>query len=196
MQLILVRHGKPDVPAQGPTANPPLGALGHQQADHAAAVLANEPIERIVSSGMKRADATATPLAKKLGMAVEIIPDLGEIDRWGGHYASIETLRAKGGEPWARFKSDPLGFFGIDADRFRAGVLSGFAEVLSGPERTVAVFTHGFPINIMLSQALNLKHDARFVPAYASFTRLAGRSIDALTVVSVNESGHVPEALR
>ena len=48
----------------------------------------------------------------------------------------------------------------------------------------------------MLSQALNLKHDARFVPAYASFTRLAGRSIDALTVVSVNESGHVPEALR
>ena len=192
MHLILVRHGKPDVPTSGPTANPPLGEIGAQQAEHAAQVLCHEPIERIVSSGMARADSTAMPLAQKLGRPIDIIVDLGEIDRWGGEYSSIEMLRAAGGEPWQRFRNDPLGFFGVDAARFRAGVLAGFTEVLSGPERTVAIFTHGFPINILLSHALGLHHDARFVPAYASFTRLAGKSVDTLTVVSVNEGGHIP----
>jgi broad specificity phosphatase PhoE len=196
MHLILVRHGKPQVPSEGSTANPPLGIVGHDQAHVAAAALRHEPIERIVSSGMQRADATAAPLAELLGMSVDIIPDLGEIDRWGGSYASIEMLRAEGGTEWQRFKDDPLGFFGIDAAAFRAGVLDGFAQVLAGPQRTVAVFTHGFPINIILAHALGIAHDARFVPAYASFTRLAGKSVDALTVVSVNESGHVPGALR
>lgn len=193
MQLILVRHGKPDVPAHGPTNDPPLGEIGHAQAERAARMLRHEPIERIVSSGMKRADATAAPLAAHLGLPVEIVPDLGEIDRWGGRYASIEMLRADGGETWQRFKEDPLGFFGVEPAPFRAAVLAGFTSVLAGPERKVAVFTHGFPINILLAHALGIDHDARFVPGYASFTRLAGRGIDALTVVSVNEGGHLVE---
>ena len=192
MQLILVRHGKPEVAKQEPTADPPLGTIGLEQAVQAAHALRHEPIERIVSSGMRRADATAAPLAEMLEKPVEIVSDLGEIDRWGGRYASIETLRADGGANWQAFKDDPLGFFGVDAIAFRAGVLGGFAQLLGGSERTVAVFTHGFPINIILSHALGLNHDARFVPGYASFTRLAGKSIDALTVVSINESGHVP----
>ena len=196
MHLILVRHGKPQVPSEGPTANPLLGAIGYEQARVAAEALRHEPIERIISSGMQRADATAAPLAELLGMPIDIIPDLGEIDRWGGSYASIEMLRAEGGSEWQRFKDDPLGFFGVNAAAFRAGVLRGFAQVLAGPQRTVAVFTHGFPINIILAHALGIAHDARFVPAYASFTRLAGKSVDALTVVSVNESGHVPGVLK
>ena len=196
MQLILVRHGKPEVAKQEPTANPPLGPVGLEQAIHAANALRHEPIERIISSGMRRADATAEPLAALLGKPVDIVPDLGEIDRWGGRYASIETLRADGGEKWQAFKDDPLGFFGVDAKAFRAGVLSGFSQLMGGSERTIAVFTHGFPINIILSHALGLNHDARFVPAYASFTRLAGKSINALTVVSINEAGHVPGVLR
>jgi broad specificity phosphatase PhoE len=196
MHLILIRHGKPEVPTNGPTANPPLGQTGTEQAEHAARALAQEPIERIISSGMFRADATAHALSQKISRKIDIIEELGEIDRWGGEYASIETLRAAGGHEWQRFRDNPLGFFGIDADRFRAEVLAGFAQVLSGPERVVAIFTHGFPINILLAHALGIAHDARFVPSYASFTRLAGKSIDALTVVSVNESGHIPGALK
>jgi broad specificity phosphatase PhoE len=193
MQLILVRHGKPEVPDNGPTSDPPLGTVGIEQAERAARILRHEPIERIVSSGMRRADATAAPLADYLNLPVEIVPDLGEIDRWGGRYASIEMLRAEGGDTWAQFKEDPLGFFGVDPAAFRAAVLSGFTSVLAGQERKVAVFTHGFPINIVLAHALSIAHDARFVPGYASFTRLAGRTIDALTVVSINESGHLAD---
>jgi broad specificity phosphatase PhoE len=197
MQLILVRHGQPEVPRTSPTGNPPLSDTGHAQARHAADVLKLERVDRIVSSGMLRADATAKPLADALGLRIEVHPDLGEVDRWGGEYANIETIRAKGAEEWRRFLAAPLEYFGIDANRFRTETLEAFRAVMYGDtDSKIAVFTHGFPINIALSHALGLNNDARFVPAYASLTRLAGKSFDSLTVVSVNEHGHIPEMLR
>ncbi len=197
MRLILVRHGQPDVPTSGHTGNPPLTARGHEQAAKVAAALRGERIDRIVSSGMARADETAAPLAAALSKSVDIITDLGEIDRWGGNYASIEAIRHKGPVEWSKFLSGPLAYLGIDAEKFTRETLAGFASVLNGgEEKTIAVFTHGFPINLLLSHALGLKDEARFVPSYGSFTRLAGKSLDALTVVSVNESGHIPEGLK
>jgi broad specificity phosphatase PhoE len=197
MQLILVRHGQPEVKASGTPGNPPLSARGLEQAQHAATALQKEPIHRIVSSGMDRADATARPLAEALGTPITIHPDIGEIDRWGGDYANIESIREKGRDEWKRFLAAPLAYFGIDADRFRAETLAGFGDIMNGgDEETVAVFTHGFPINLMLSHVLGLRDEARFVPNYASITRLSGRSFDGLTVVSVNETGHLPGELK
>jgi broad specificity phosphatase PhoE len=197
MHLILVRHGQPEVPRTGPTGNPPLSANGYAQARHAADVLGTERIDRIVSSGMLRADATAKPLADALGLSIEVHLDLGEVDRWGGEYANIETIRQRGPDEWRRFLAAPLDYFGIDADKFRTETLDAFRNVMNGDnDSKVAIFTHGFPINIMLSHALGLNNDARFVPSYASLTRLSGRSFDTLTVVSVNEHGHIPEALK
>jgi broad specificity phosphatase PhoE len=197
VQIILVRHGQPEVPRTPPTGNPPLSLHGHAQARHAANALKTERIDRIVSSGMLRADATAKPLADALGLKIEVHPDLGEVDRWGGEYANIETIREKGAEEWRRFLAAPLNYFGIDADKFRAETLDAFRAVTMGDnDSKIAIFTHGFPINIVLSHALGLNNDARFVPGYASLTRLSGRSFDALTVVSINEHGHIPEGLK
>lgn len=196
-RLILVRHGEPDVPRSGPTSNPPLSQRGAAQSEQLAAVLAEEPITRIWSSGMIRADATAAPLAARLSKAVTPLPGLGEIDRWGGDYANIELIREKGRDEWRRFLADPLGYFGVDAAMFRSEALEAFAAIIDEADDDVVVaFTHGFPINILLSHCLKLDHDARFAPAYGSFTRLSGRSIDGLSVVSVNETGHLPGALR
>jgi broad specificity phosphatase PhoE len=195
--LILVRHGQPDVAATQGAANPPLTARGHQQAKAAAAVLSAERIDRIVSSGMIRADDTAKPLAVALNREIETLHGLGEIDRLGGPYVSIDAIREKGAYEWRKFLAAPLAYFGIDAAHFRAETLSAFEVIVNGEaSETVAVFTHGFPINILLSHALGLESEARFVPSYASITRLSGRSLDALTVISVNEAGHIPEALR
>jgi broad specificity phosphatase PhoE len=197
MQLILVRHGQPDVPTSGHTGNPPLTERGHEQALHAAYALRRHRIDRIISSGMVRADETAAPLASALSLPIDIVADLGEVDRWGGEYASIDAIRHKGAEEWSKFLSGPLAYFGVDPVKFRSETLEAFASVLNGgEEKTVAIFTHGFPINLLLSHALGLKDEARFVPSYGSLTRLAGKSVDALTVVSVNESGHIPERLK
>jgi broad specificity phosphatase PhoE len=197
VQLILVRHGQPDVPTSGRTGNPPLSKRGFDQAEHAAAVLKHEAINRIISSGMIRADSTAKPLADALGLNIELHPHLGEVDRNGGDYASIEAIKEKGHGEWRRFLSSPLAYFGVDPDQFRNETLNAFRNVMNGSnDQRIAIFTHGFPINILLSHALGLNDDARFVPTYASITRVAGKSFDALTVVSVNESGHIPEELK
>lgn len=199
MELILVRHGHPDVPLQSHTGNPPLSARGIQHALHVATALKVEPIERIVSSGMRRADATAEPLADALGLVVETHADLGEIDRWGGEYANVETIRQKGPEELQRFRDAPIAYFGIDADRFRRETLAAFRSILhDGKGAKIALFTHGFPINILISHVLGIghEHDTQFVPSYGSISRISGQSFDALTMTSWNENSHIPETLK
>ena len=58
--------------------DPRLTELGHSQAAEAAEVLARHPITRIVASPYTRALQTATPLAKKLGLPIEIDPLIRE----------------------------------------------------------------------------------------------------------------------
>ncbi|QMW23520.1 histidine phosphatase family protein [Sandaracinobacteroides saxicola] len=193
MQLILIRHGQPLV---GPdlAGDPPLSPEGQVQASITANLLAAEPIDRIVSSGMIRADATAAPLARALSLPIEPQPLIAETDRLTGRYASLETVRARGRDEWLRFLTDPLPYFGVDAAAFRADVLAGFAAILAGGGSTVAVFTHGFPINILLSHALRIPGEARFVLGYGSVTRLGARTLKRLTPYSINETAHIAAA--
>ncbi len=190
MNLVLVRHGRPEEPTAAAPSNPPLSAEGLTQAEITAVRLSGEPVTRIVSSGMRRADATAQPLARRLALPIETDPRLGEVDRNGGQYASMETVRARGPEHWRRFLADPIGYFGVDGSAFIAEVKAGFAAVLDGRGGTTVAFTHGFPINILLAHTLGLAEITRFIPDYASITRLRGPTLDRLTVVSINETAH------
>jgi len=192
MQLLLVRHGRPDLSGRPEAGDPPLSADGERQAAAAAVLLAEAGVDRLVASGLRRARATAEPLARRLGLEIETNELVGEIDRVCGRYASVETVRQRGSEHWQRFLADPIGYFGADGERFRIEVLDGFRQLLhrGGGDR-VAVFTHGFPINILLAHALGFSEMTRFIPYYGSVTRLAGRSLDRLTVLSVNETGHL-----
>lgn len=74
--------------------DPGLTELGRSQADWAAGILAERPIQRIVSSPYTRALQTATPLAERLGLPIAIEPLIRE------HYhftcdigSSASTLR-------------------------------------------------------------------------------------------------------
>lgn len=58
--------------------DPRLTELGHVQAAQAAEILARRPIARIVASPYTRALQTATPLAKALGLPIEIDPLIRE----------------------------------------------------------------------------------------------------------------------
>jgi len=197
MQIILVRHGQPDAEGHGPQYDPPISSRGQAQAAHVARVLAVEPITRLLSSGMARADMTAAPLANALGLPLVIDAGLGEVDRGGREYVGLDSIRQRGTAEWSRFMAGPLEYYGVDPVRFRAETLAAFDAILRSDDAdTVAVFTHGFPINILLAHVLGLDHDARFVPSHASITRLVGRALSQLTVVSVNEHGHIPADLR
>jgi len=194
VKLVLVRHGRPDEDERERPHDPPLRADGIEQARAVAARLAREGITRIVSSPMMRARQTAQPLADRLGLPIEEVDGWAEADRHVDRYRSTETLRALGSDEWSRFLDDPIAFFGGDATTFRRSVLDALAATIGDrpSNEHVAVFTHGLPINVVLSHALGLARIVHFAPGYASMTRLRALSGGAIGVASVNERGHLP----
>lgn len=197
MKLVLVRHGRPDEEDRQRPHDPPLRADGWRQAETVAAVLARDGVNRIVSSPLLRAHQTAQPLARRLGLPIEVIDGWAEADRHLDRYRSNETLRALGDAEWARFLKDPLAFVGVDAQRFRADVLGALRAVARhDPAAHVAVFTHGLPINLVLAHLLGLQGLTNFPPHYGSITRLRVHDDTRIAVVSINETGHhrLPDA--
>jgi len=193
MKIVLVRHGRPDEGHAERPHDPPLAEEGRRQARAAAALLAREGIHRIVASPLLRAQQTAEPLVERLGVAAEIVDGWAEADRHLDRYRSVETLKAMGRGEWQRFLADPVRYMGGDTATFRSGVLGALAALLaSGPRDThVAVFTHGLPINVVLSHALGLARIVHFPPGYGSVTRLRARDLQTIGIVSVNETGHL-----
>jgi broad specificity phosphatase PhoE len=82
MIVHLIRHGVTD--RNGThyigRSNPPLNATGLAQAEELAGLLGSRPIHRLFSSPLQRAVQTATPLSRRLGVAVVLEPALMEFD--------------------------------------------------------------------------------------------------------------------
>jgi broad specificity phosphatase PhoE len=192
VKLVLVRHGRPDEGNSERPQDPPLHEEGRHQAHAVVKILAGEGITRVASSPLLRARQTAEPLAQKLGLPIDIIDGWAEADRHLDRYCSIETLRARGEAEWQRFLADPVRYLGGDPVAFRSTVSAALDSMLaeSGPHAHVAVFTHGLPINIVLSRVLGLQRIVHFQPGYGSITRLSARGTERIGIVSVNESGH------
>ncbi len=191
MRLILIRHGQPDEADTNSPHDPPLTGAGRQQALAVADLLQKESITRIICSPLLRARQTAQPLASLTGLPLQVMDGWAEADRHTSRYRSTETLRALGDQEWEKFLSDPITYLGCDPLAFRQEVLQSLQDTVSQtPEGRVAVFTHGMPINVVLSHILGLEKIVHFAPGYGSVTRLRARSTAEMGVVSVNELWH------
>jgi broad specificity phosphatase PhoE len=83
--LLLVRHGETDWNADGRLqghTDRPLSDYGRRQARLLAGELEAEKLEAIYSSDLDRARETAEVVGERLGLPVELDPDLREKD-WG-----------------------------------------------------------------------------------------------------------------
>jgi len=123
-----------------------------------ATVLAREGIDRIVCSPQQRAIDTAAPLVKALGLELEIIEGLAEVDHLTNlPYRSVETLRAELPHRWAEFVASPARFLGRDPVAYREGVIATFADLIGQARgKRVAVFSHGMTIKTVLNAVLGL----------------------------------------
>ena len=149
-RLLLVRHGQSVWNADGRwqgQADPPLSPLGEEQASDAAPRLAAFGFSHLVASDLQRARRTAEIVGAVLGLAVEIDPDLREIDvgdwtgmtraeieaRWPGELADWSEGRSEstiGGEPRAHLTA-----------RARSALLRAAAE--GEPGGRVLLVSHG-----------------------------------------------------
>jgi len=195
MDLVWVRHAEPERIATGTgvPANPPLTAAGREQAQRLADWLAHEHIDRIVSSPQRRAVETAEPLAKALGLTVEVLDGLVEYDVQADHYIPVEELRATKDERWLAMVEGRWGEFGgEDPTAFTARVARTVDEIVTGhPGETVVAVCHGGVINVALAGVLGLTRPLWFDPVYTSISRMVASRTGVRSIVSLNERAHL-----
>jgi probable phosphoglycerate mutase len=196
VQLLLIRHALPLRSEPGQGSNPHLSDEGVQQAQRLPEALKRFPLSRLVSSPQQRSIQTAQPVAAALGLPVDIDDRLAEYDRDMAVYVPIEQVRAENPEEWARLADGHLPS-GVDEAAFRARITAAIDDVVAAAdhEDTVAVFSHGGVINVLLHQILGTRRLLSFPVDYTSITRLLYARSGQATVVAVNGTEHVWDLL-
>jgi 2,3-bisphosphoglycerate-dependent phosphoglycerate mutase len=195
MELVLIRHAQPRrvVDADGP-ADPELSDLGHDQARLLAAYLADERIDVVIASPLRRARQTAAPVAEVHGLTVEVSDGLAEYDKESGEYIPVEQLRAENLPGWQDVLTGNVHrAAGVDPHEFRKEVVAAVEEIVEAhPGQNVAAVCHGGVINAYLTHVLHLDDPSGFFyPNYTSIHRVAAARNGARTVLSLNETAHL-----
>jgi len=162
--LYLVRHGETDHNADGRAmgqTDVPLNAHGLEQARQTAAFLRRYPIERILSSDLGRAVATAQPLADALGVVVEPDARLRELSFGILEGKTVAECAEEDPESVARWRTGdfdatlPGGESRRSLMRRTRAVLE---EIKAGPHAHVALFSHGGTINALHTHMIEHGH--------------------------------------
>src|SRR5947199_5460681 len=193
MELLLIRHAEPVriEDATGP-ADPNLHERGVKQAERLAAYLAEEPLEGLFSSPMRRAQETAAPVAKAHNLPIVIDDELSEFDREATSYIPIEELRATKDERWLAMVEGRLDEYETDPGVFQQGVVAAVERVIDqNPGRKVAVVCHGGVINAYVGHILGIERLMWFEPAYTSIHRVNASRSGVRSVAALNEVPHL-----
>ena len=192
MDLILVRHALPvRIDGGDGPADPDLSEAGRAQAEALASWLAEERIDAIWSSPMRRARQTAAPLEAATGLTAEIDPELREFDADEAHYIPMEELRGTDDPRW-RELIERLG--SPEQYAFRDLAAAAVERVVAAhPGQTVVVVCHGGVVNAYLSKILHIDRPLFFEPTYTSISRVRAASSGVRSLVSVNEIPHMPD---
>jgi 2,3-bisphosphoglycerate-dependent phosphoglycerate mutase len=195
MDLLLIRHALPvRIEGGDGPADPELSDEGWRQAGALAAWLADEDIDVMVASPLRRAQETAEPLASLLELDVATVDGLAEFDRNAPWYIPIEELKAADDPRWHAMLA---GEWDLDPDEFQRSVVEAVDGIIADhPGRTVAAVCHGGTINAYLSAVLGLENLMFFVPDYTSVSRVRASRSGPRSLVTLNETAHLRFANR
>ncbi len=192
MELLVIRHALPEaeVRSDGP-ADPPLSPLGLQQAEATAEFLADEMVDAIVTSTMRRAIQTGQPLVDRLGLIPERLDGLKESDHRRSNYTPAEDMDADH-EVVREFMEDPLRMFSDGYEPFRDRVQKTFDDIVAAQRgRTVAVFCHSMVASVYIQTLLGHDDPFALISDYCGISRIAASSTGVRTLRSVNETAHL-----
>lgn len=177
----LLRHG--EVAAGGwafrGSTDTPLSETGWRQMRAAGSLLAGEPFSQIASSPMQRCCRFAGELAAGLGVPLNDLPDMREMDFGEWEDKGMQELEAEHGELLRRFWQSPVGIHppgGEAFDCFASRVVEAWEAWLfgaSGEHRLLVA--HGGVIRVLLAHLLDMPLPAmwRLYLPYASWSRVS-----------------------
>jgi probable phosphomutase (TIGR03848 family) len=195
--LLLVRHGMTPVTGTRLTGWAPgfhLSAEGREQSELLAERLSPLPVRAVYSSPLERCRETAEPLALRLGLSVEVRPELGEVrfgDWTGRTLAQLRRTRL-----WRSVQLTPsnVRFPGgesfLEVQERAVGGLLSIAD--AHPEGFVAVFSHADVIKLLLAHFAGIHQDSfqRLVVDPCSVS-VVGLRDGMPRVVRVNDTGDI-----
>jgi probable phosphoglycerate mutase len=194
MELLLIRHALPErVETQdGSPADPPLSAIGRAQAERAARWLAAEKIGAVYASPMRRARETAEPIARAIGIEIEVDPGLVEMDHLSEVYVPLEQLKAEDYPRWQALIQQGGLYAGVDLAAFRYNVVTSVERAIaSHPGGRVAIVCHGGVINAWAGHVLGISDPFFLDVAYTGVSRFLAASTGERSVRSLNETAHL-----
>ena len=185
--LLLIRHGENDflkkgrLPGRLPGIH--LNPRGLVQAAALAASLAKLPIKAVYSSPLERAVETAQPLARALGLEVQLRPGLldGDVGSWQGM-----SLKNLGRKPiWKLVQQSPSLVRFPEGESFlevQARIVSELQALCTShkPKDLLAVVFHADPIKLAIAHYVGLPLDR--------FQRL-GISAASVSILQVGPGG-------
>jgi len=159
-RLVLWRHGQTRWNVEGRfqgQSDIPLDAVGEQQAERAARLLAGLRPDAIVSSDLVRAMATAAPLARLTGLTVATDKDLRE--RFGGLWEGLTDTEIRTRYPAEHAAWTPPGgeSSAVVAER-AVGALERIAASMA-PGTLVVVVSHGAAIRLGAARLLGFPEE-------------------------------------
>ena len=193
MEVIVVRHGRPEIErrAEG-IADPGLDPHGVWQAERVSTWLAHEAVDAIVASPKARACDTIRPLARHLGLDIEVEPGFDEIDRNSPVYVPTDLWATHGQDLLTALGEGRYAEIGYDApEEFTERIHATWRHFVERrPGRTVVLACHGGTIREILRAVLGEAAPSFHVRVeYASITRIRVEQHRSV-VVSINETGH------
>jgi 2,3-bisphosphoglycerate-dependent phosphoglycerate mutase len=196
VQLLLIRHAETvRVQSETGVADPGLTPNGLRQAELLADwLLANERLDHLVVSPLRRARQTVAPIAGRFSMEPEVVNELAEFDANASSYIPMEEMKANRDQRlqamidgrWADFDAK------VDPAAFRQSILTTLGALTdTHPGQNVAVVCHGAVINAYLGDVIGTPRHFWFEPLYTSIHRVLVSRGGVRSVQTINECPHL-----
>jgi broad specificity phosphatase PhoE len=173
-RLVLIRHAAHDLAGVALAGRMPgvgLNAQGRAQAQALGDAMANTPasgpLAAVYSSPQRRARETASVVAHRLGLTVQVAVEFDEIDfgEWTGRHLQELSADSPGWREWVERRATAAPPGGEAFAKVRQRMLEGVERLRRAhPSGTVAVVSHADPIKALLAThlAISLNDLERF----------------------------------
>ena len=203
-EVFLVRHGESEPAVQGQSfplvdghGDPALAPEGLEQAERVAERLADQGVDAIYVTTLRRTAQTAAPLAARLGLQPRVEADLREVflGEWEGgsfrHHIAEGHPAAQRMIAEERWDAVPGG---EPTEEFRSRVRAGFERVVAAhPDERVVVVSHGGVIGELVRQAVESPRPFAFVGADNGSISHLVVSDDRWVVRRFNDTAHLAD---
>jgi broad specificity phosphatase PhoE len=208
MRVTFVRHGQSAGNASGlidtSTPGPVLTPTGQQQSHAIVGVLGDNNYDAIYASTMVRTQLTAAPMSQYLGLPIQVLAGLQEIE--AGVFEGTPESQAQTGYglfplAWAIQGNRDLRIPGsIDGNEFDARVDGALQDIYDNGDRNPVIFSHGGAImfwtmmnaqNLTAAEKIDLLRTAPL--SNTNYVIVEGNAEDGWTLVNWNGKLFSPE---